>query len=351
MKKRFVRTGVALLAAGTLLAGCGANTSNNATSGSNATSTGTKSNSSFKVGLVTDTGGLNDHGFNYLADLGLNNAKKQLGVTTNVVESHSESDYVPNLQKFAQNGYNLVIAVGFLMDAAVKQVAKQYPNTKFLIIDDSITGVPNVTDALFNTEQCGYLVGAMAGLMEKQKNIPGLKGTNTLGVIGGQNIPPVTSYIAGFQQGVAKVDPSAKVIVKFANSFSDQALGSQIAQSEISNGADIIFPVAGGTGIGSIDAAKSAGVYAIGVDADQNYLAPQTVITSALKGVDTATYDVIQQTLQGQFKAGDQFFNLSNNGVGIAKPISVVPQSIVDQVNKLSDQIKSGTITVSATMK
>lgn len=348
MRKQFATSAVAVLTIGALIAGCGTPANNAGTAGN---TTGTAPKVNFKVGLVTDTGGLNDHGFNFLSNEGLTKAEKEVGVTGSVVQSKSEADYVPNLQNFAQQGYNLVIAVGFLMDQAVKQVAAQYPNTKFLIIDDPITGIPNVTSAMFNTEQCGYLVGAMSGLMEKQKGISEINDKNVLGVVGGMKIPPVTSYIAGFQQGVEKTDPGAQVIVKFADSFTDQALGSSIAKDEISNGADIIFQVAGGTGVGVINAAKSAGVFAIGVDADQNYLAQDTVITSALKGVDTATYDVIKQSVNKQFQAGIQNFSLTNDGVGIAPTNSKVPKDVQDQVNQLADQIKNGTIKVSADMK
>ena len=157
----------------------------------------------------------------------------------------------------------------------------------------------------------------------------------------------MTTYIAGFYQGAAKTDPGVKILLNYAQSFSDQAVGETLAKQQISEGADIIFPVAGGTGIGSIDAAKAAGVYAIGVDANQNYLAPQTVITSAEKGVDTATYDVIQQTLDKTFKGGVQYFDLKNKGVGFATPNSVVPKSIVQQVEKFEQQIVSGAIKVS----
>jgi basic membrane protein A len=347
MFRKFAVSAVAVLSLGGLVAGCGKTTNNAATN----TTPGAAAKSSFKVGLVTDTGGLNDRGFNFLSNQGLTKAETDLGIQGNVVQSKSETDYVPNLQHFATSGYNLVIAVGFLMDSAVKQVAAQYPNTKFLIIDDPITGMNNVTSAMFKTEQCGYLVGAMSGLMEKQTGIAGMKYKNILGVVGGQKIPPVDSYIAGFQQGVAKTDPGAKVEVKYANSFTDQALGSQIAQSEISDGADIIFQVAGGTGVGVINAAKGAGVYAIGVDADQGYIAPGTVITSALKGVDTATYDVIKKSVNNQFAAGIQNFELANNGVGVAPANSAVPAAIVTQVNALADQIKSGSITVTTDMK
>jgi len=338
----------AVLTLSALTAGCGAATNNTTTAPNN--TAGAAAQSAFKVGLVTDTGGLNDHGFNHLADVGLEKAKSQLGITGSVVQSTSETNYIPNLTHFAQQGYKLVIAVGFLMHDAVETVAKQYPNTKFLIIDDVITDRPNVTSATFKTEQCGYLVGAMAGLVQKSK-VKGINAQNTLGVVGGLDIPPVDSYIAGFQQGVQKTDPGAKVIVHFAGNFGDQNLGETIAQGEISSGADILFQVAGGTGVGVIHAAQTAGVYAIGVDADQNYLAPNTVITSALKGVDTATFDVIQNTFKNTFKSGPQSFDLSNNGVGLAPANSVVSSDIVNQVNALAGQIKSGSITVSATMQ
>lgn len=349
MRRQMVASAAAVLTLGALLVGCGTTANNDTNNTGNTTGTAPKTN--FKVGLVTDTGGLNDHGFNFLSDQGLQEAEKELGVQGSVVQSQSANDYVPNLERFAREGYNVVIAVGFLMDNAVRQVAPQYPNTKFLIIDDSIQGIPNVTSAVFNTEQCGYLVGAMAGLLEKQGKLPGLNGKNILGVVGGEAIPPVTSYIAGFQQGVAKTDPSATVEVKFANSFSDQALGSQIAQQEINDGADIIFQVAGSTGIGVIDAAKSRHVYAIGVDADQSYLAPDTILTSAVKGVDTATFDVIKQALDHHWKSGIQYFNLKNGGVGLGKVNPKVPQDIQKQVDQLAQQIKNGTITVSPNMK
>jgi basic membrane protein A and related proteins len=345
LKKKIISSVGAAIMLGTLAVGCGAVKPNQQGGG-----TATTAKTAFKVGLVTDTGGLNDHGFNYLADQGVLKAQKDFGITPSVVQSTSESDYIPNLTRFAQQGYNVVIAVGFLMHDAVESVSQKYPNTKFFIIDDSITDRSNVASALFKTEQCGYLAGALAGYMQQTK-VKGINSKNTVGVVGGQNIPPVTSYIAGFQQGFKKADPNGTVLVKFANSFTDQTLGSTIAQNMISQGADIVFPVAGGTGVGSIQAAKSAGVFAIGVDADQNYLAPQTVLTSALKGVDTSTYDIIKQAKNNQFKSGDLMFDLSNNGVSIAQPIATVPSDITTKVNDLAKQIKDGTITVSSAMK
>jgi len=302
------------------------------------------SNANFKVGLVTDVGGLNDHSFNHLAYVGLEAAKAKYGVTVSVVQSHQSSDYFPNLSTYAQQGYNLVIAVGFLMDSAVQKVAKEYPKTKFMIIDDAITGHPNVMSALFDTQQCGYLVGVMSGLMNKQKHIPQINGKNVIGLIGGMDIPPVTSYMAGFIAGVHKVNPKAKVLIDWTNSFTDPALGKEDALSLISKGADIIFPVAGGTGDGAIAAAKEKNVFAIGVDANQNYLAPKTVMTSALKGVNTATEIAIGDALHNHFKAGLNFFDLKNQGVGFATPIVAVPKSVLKKVDSFIPLLNSGKI-------
>jgi len=299
--------------------------------------------SSFKVGLVTDTGGLNDHGFNHLAYVGLEEAHQKLGVTVNVVQSQSQNDYVPNLSGYARQGYNMVIAVGFLMESAVKQVAAEYPNTKFMIIDDSVSG-KNVASALFNTQQCGYLVGVLSGLVQKEKALPAINSSNTLGVVGGQAIPPVTTYIAGFFAGVHSVDPTAKILLSYTNDFNNPNNGQSYAQAEIAKHADIVFQVAGGTGLGVITAAKQAHVYAIGVDANQGYLAPGTVITSALKGVDVATFDIIKAAFQNRFRAGTYYFSLGGGGVGIAPPMKGIPASILSQVNKAKAGILSGKI-------
>ncbi|EPZ44161.1 MULTISPECIES: BMP family lipoprotein [Alicyclobacillus] len=354
MKKKLLSTAAAAIALTVLVAGCGTNSTGGSTSGGNATGSGgaaSGNKSDLKVGLVTDTGGLNDNSFNHLADVGLQNAQKQLGVTGSVVESTSESDYIPNLTRFAQNGYDLVIAVGYLMHDAVEQVAKQYPKTHFLIIDDTITDRPNVSSAVFKAEQAGYLAGAMAGLLETGKSLPNLNSQNVVGVIGGQNIPPVNDYIAGFQQGFKKEDPNGKVLLQYTNSFTDQALGSQYAQNEMAQGADIVFPDAGGCGLGAINAVKSANKYAIGVDTDQSYLAPKNVLTSATKGVDTSVFDTIKDLQANNFHSGVTNFDLKGNGVGIGKVMSGVPQSVIDQVNSLKQDIISGKIQVSTTIQ
>jgi basic membrane protein A len=333
-----------ILSCALILAGCG--TASTAPA-ANTSTDNAKKNADFKVALVTDVGGLNDKSFNYLANKGVDQAVKDLGITKSVVESKQMTDYETNLSRFAEQKYNLIVAVGFLMHDAVEKVSQTYPDTKFMIIDDSITDRPNVASALFKTEECGYLVGMMAGLMEKTPGIPNMTGKNTIGVVGGMEIPPVTDYIAGYIQGARSVNSDVAIKLNYTGKFDDPALGKQTALSQIAAGADIVFQVAGGTGTGVIDAAKEKKVYAIGVDADQNYMAPETVMTSATKAMDVATYDVIKATLDNQFKSGNVLFDLNNNGVAFTAPIKAVPQDILTQVNDAAKQIKEGKIKIS----
>lgn len=334
---------IVVLSVSVLLSGCSSKTKQESTQPQ---TTQESKNKDFKVGLVTDVGGINDRSFNQMAYEGLQRAAKELGVTVNVIQSKKMEDYVPNLTNFAQQGYNLVIAVGFMMHDAVEEVSQKFPDTKFLIIDSEVTDRPNVSSAMFKEEQVGYLVGAMAGLMEKEK-VGKVKGTNTIGVVGGMQIPPVDRFIAGYQQGAKAVNPDIKILINYTNNFDDPATGKQMALTQISQGAEIIFQVAGGTGDGVIKAAQEKNVYAIGVDADQSYLAPDHVLTSAVKRVDVATYNVIKDTLNGNFKSGIVYFDLKNDGVGIGKVNKDVPQSIIDKVNQLAQDIKDGKITVS----
>ena len=302
-----------------------------------------------KVGLVTDVGGLNDKSFNHDAYLGLQRAQCELGATVDVIQSSEQSQYVPNLTTFAQKGDSLVIAVGFLMANAVYTVAKQYPNVKFAAIDTApadakgnTVNLPNVANLLFHEQESGYLVGYMAGLMEKGK--VGKATTNTISYMGGLSIPPVNRYIAGYIAGAKAADPGITIIGGYSQSFTDQTIGKSIGLNHISRGSSILFQVAGASGLGYLQAAVDKGVYGIGADADQNYIAPQTIITSAIKKVDVAVFLTIQNVKNNSFKGGDNEFTLQNGATGFATPNSVVPQSIVQQVNAIADQIKSGQI-------
>jgi len=297
--------------------------------------------SSFTLGVVADTGGLNDHGFNHLAYEGMLEAKKQLGVNGQVLAATSSSDYVPYLTKEAENGDQLVVAVGFDFTAALGQVAKQFPKTKFAIIDtpaNTIPGKPkNVEGLIFESQQSGYLVGYLSGLISKAKNY------TTVSSVGGQNIPSVTSYIAGFQAGGKAADPSLKFLNGFSDDFADQSKCETIADNQISQGSKIVFQVAGGCGLGALQAAKQKGVYGIGVDADQGYLGSY-ILTSALKKVDVAVFNATKSLLAGKFDAGGDIVNsVSTGGAGYGV-LDAAAKPYAKQLAKVLAQIKNGKI-------
>jgi basic membrane protein A and related proteins len=341
--KRAVVTLVAALALVAVAAGCGSSSSSG--NGSTEATTTASSASKLKVGLVTDIGGLNDHGFNHLAYLGLQRAHKDLGVQTRVLESHANSDYIPNMSTLAQQGYDLVIAVGFLMADSVTTVAKQFPKVKFMIIDSTwpAGGPKNLEGTVFHEEQAGYLVGYLSGLLYKGQAV-------TMSSVGGQKIPPVDHYIAGFQAGAKAADPQVKVLNGYSQDFVAQDKCKNLALQQIQQGSKVVFQVAGGCGLGALDAAKQKHVWGIGVDADQAYIGPQ-VLTSAMKRVDNDVFTTVKQVQSGQFHGGETFeFSLENDGVGMGKVSSKVPQDIVDKTKALEPKIASGAISVPTTV-
>jgi basic membrane protein A and related proteins len=327
---------LAALAAVALAVGCGS-------SGGGSSSTAAASGKPLVV-LVTDVNQLNDHGFNQLAYQGLLKAQKDLGIHGAVYQSASAQAYIPNLSTAARKHADLVISVGFDQANAIAKVAKQFPDTKFAIIDvanGDLAGKPkNVEGLIFKEQEVGYLAGYLAGLIEKQSG----GSSNTIGSVGGQKQPPVDRYIAGYQAGAKKADPGIKLLNTYSQDWVDQAKCKTAALNQIDAGANIVFQVAGGCGLGVLDAAKEKGVWGVGVDADQSYLGPQ-VLTSAMKRVDTSVYATIQQVLDGKFAGGtDSVFSIKNEGVALGKVSSKVPKKYVTEVRKISAQIANGTI-------
>lgn len=296
-----------------------------------------------RVGLLADVGGLNDHGFNHLSYVGVLEAHQKLGVAYSVVQATSSADYLPALTNFARSGDQAIIADAFLEAQALQQVSKEFPHQHYMMNDDIVKG-PNITSIYYETQQCGYLAGYLAGLVQKEHALPHINGDNTVGIVGGQEIPPVNTYIAGFIGGIRAVDPTVHILLKYTGTFSDPSTGASYAQAEIADHADIVWPVAGGTGLGVISEAKKEHVYAIGVDANQNYLAPGTVITSAEKNVSVAVFDFIKSVKDGTVKPGVRRLGLSQDGVGIAPPIKAVPRSIVAKVDQLEKEIVAGKV-------
>jgi basic membrane protein A and related proteins len=318
-------------------AAASSSTSSTSTSGSSSSSSGSK----FKVGVVTDIGGLNDRGFNHLAYVGLLRAEKGLGIQGRVLTSSSGADYLPNLTTLARDGYNLIIPVGFLMAQATDQVAKGFPNAKFAMVDSDATAEPgdpkNIEGLLFEEQQAGYLAGYLAGLYAKQH------GYKTISSVGGQKIPPVDHYIAGYQAGAKKADPGITTLNGYSQDFTDQSKCKEVALNQIAQGSKVVFQVAGGCGLGALSAAQQKGVQGIGVDADQAYLGSY-ILTSAEKKVDVAVFNAIKAAMHGQFAAGANVTNnIANGGIGYGK-IGPAGTQFSPQIAKIYSQIKSGQI-------
>jgi basic membrane protein A and related proteins len=335
-----MKTSLVLLGALALLAaGCGGGGSS---SSSNTTTSSSQAGSDKKIGLVTDIGGLNDRGFNHLSYVGLQRAQHELGVQQRVFQAKSTQEYVPNLSTFARQGYDLTIGVGFTEATAIATAATNFPNAKFAIVDVDQTTEPNkpknLLGLLFKEQETGYLVGYLAGLEEKR-----LPGPDVIGSVGGQKQPPVDRFIAGYQAGAKAADPGIKTLNGYSEDFSDQAKCKQVALDQIEQGAGVIFQVAGGCGLGALDAAKEKHVWGIGVDADQSFLGPH-ILTSAVKRVDTAVFDAIKLVVDGKYKGGNIVFGLKDNGVAIGKISPKVPQSEIAKVNQVRADIISGKI-------
>jgi basic membrane protein A len=303
-----------------------------------------------RVGLVTDDGGLGDHGFNALAYQGLQQAKSKLGAQVDVTEPKGATEYVPDLEAYASQGYDLVIAVGFLMQAAVGTAAQHYPRTHFAIVDGAGTDADgtdlkqaNVMDLVFKEQDAGASVGVIAGMLEKNGQSP--KRTNSISAIGGYQIPPVDHYIAGYRWAAQLEDPGITVRVGYSSDFVNAAACRDLANSQISGGSDILLQVAGACGTGVLQVAGQRGVYSIGVDTDQKS-ADHSVIASVVKKVDVAVYFAIKTAATASFVGGQRQFGLADGGVGYAPGNLTLTPDIVAEIQRVSDQVKAGTLQI-----
>jgi basic membrane protein A len=302
----------------------------------------------YKAGLVSDVGRFNDKGFNQNQLVGLKFAKAHIsGLQIFTAESHSAGDYLPNFASMARKGVNIIIGAGFLLAAQEAQVAKQFPNTKFAITDNDVTGAPfngkkspNVEGLTYATQENSYLVGCLAGLMVNKQG-----GDQTISVVGGVKIPPVDTFLAGYKAGSKACNKKIKVLIGYSQDFIDQAKCKTVAQNQIDAGSQVVFAVAGPCGLGALDAANDAGVWGVGVDVDQFALHPAHMLTSAVKRVDRGVYLAVKGAMNGQFKGGqDLQFNLKNQGVALGKINPNVPAKFLKQIAVLRAKIVSGKI-------
>ena len=291
----------------------------------------------FKIGLITDVGGVNDGSFNQSAWEGLEKAGEELGVEVNYLESATEADYQPNMETFVDEDYDLIISVGYMLADATREAAEANPDTKFAIIDDSSIDLPNVTSLMFKAEQASYLVGYVAGLTTK---------TNNIGFVVGMTNETMNQFGYGYCAGAIDANPDITVQQFNANSFADSATGKTMANTAITNGADIVFQAAGATGLGVIEACQEAGVYAIGVDSDQSSIAPKTVLTSAMKRVDNAVYDAVQELIDDKLEGGVQTFDLAAGGVDIAPSQDLISDDVIKAVDEVKEKIISGDVVI-----
>ncbi|MGL4914421.1 MAG: BMP family lipoprotein [Romboutsia sp.] len=332
--KKLTAISAALIIATVSLTGCSSNSK-----GDN----GISKNGTLKIGMVADVGGVNDESFNQSAWEGLQKAKEDFNVEVKVIESKQASEYLTNMESLIDEGMDLVIGVGNTMKDDIKIQSENYPDQKFALVDETYDDIPeNVTPILFKANEATYLAGLIAGEMTK---------TNNVGFIGGMQNTILETFQYGYMAGVKEANKDAKINVQYAGTFGDAAKGKSIANQMYGNNTDIILSAAGGTGLGAIEVAKEKGKYAIGVDRDQSNLAPDNVLTSALKKVNVGVYDTIKELVDGTLKGGEnKVYGLKENGVGIPESTSkLVPQKVLDYVDEMVEKIKNGEIKVPAT--
>lgn len=338
-RRGFIKGMGALAAvAGLGLVGCGGGGNSG---GDAAATSGSASGASYKIEMVTDTGGVNDQSFNQSAWEGLQKLQSDNGWDVSYMESKQESDYATNLDKAVDDGSNLIWGIGFAMAEAVGNCAKSNPDVQFAIIDNANpTGAANITGVQFRAQEPSFMVGYIAARFSK---------TGKVGFVGGISSDVIDQFEFGYKAGVQYANSekglNVEVQSQYAESFSDSAKGKSIAQKMFSDGCDVVFHAAGGVGTGVIQAAKDAGKYAIGVDRDQAYLAPDNVITSALKRVNTAVIDVSTQLQGGKIEGGTNVsLGATEDCVGIPEEHSIMGDEIYNDAIALEDKIKSGKI-------
>lgn len=329
--KKFIALTMTTTLLTTSIVGC-SNNKNSTTNNSD------KTDSEYTISMISDVAGINDHSFNQSAWEGLQKSKKDLGVNIKYLESKQDADYATNVETLVDEQPALIIGVGSKLAPVIEEAAKNYPDQKFVIVDETYKEIPsNVETVLFKAEQSAYLVGLIAGKMTKTDNV---------GFIGGMDISVINTFKYGYMAGVKAAKQKCEIQSQYANSFSDQAKGKAIAEQMMSKSADIIFIAGGDVGTGAIEAIKEQNKYAIGVDRDQSDLAPDNVLTSAIKRVDIGVYETVKNFVEGKFEGGfETTYGLKQGAVGIPDSTSkLVPKDVLDYVDKEIKKLESGEI-------
>jgi basic membrane protein A len=312
--------------------------------------------SKLHVGIVFDTGGKDDRSFNAAANAGVLRAKKDFPIVLRDVEPGDSISVEPAMRAFAEQGYDLIIGVGFEQMPVVERVAKDYPKQNFVIID-GVSELPNVASLVFKEHQGAYLVGMIAAKESK---------SGTVGFIGGMDIPLIHRFATGYEEGVKAINPKARVLVNYvgitADAWNNPGKGKELATSQIDKGADVLFTAAGNSGLGAFDAVEQAGKdangrathFVIGVDANQNWVKPGFVLTSMVKRVDNAVYSIIQDKVAGKFQGGVHVYGLENEGIGYAMDQynqALIPADVIKETEEAKSKIIKGQIKVTDAME
>ncbi|MCZ4282667.1 BMP family ABC transporter substrate-binding protein [Kiloniella laminariae] len=296
-----------------------------------------------KPAVVFDMGGKFDKSFNEGVYNGVEKFKSETGIEYKEFEVTNPSQREQAIRKMAQRGSNPIIGVGFAQEAAIAKVAQEYPDIHFTIID-AVVDLPNVQSVVFKEHEGSFLVGVLAAMASE---------TNTVGFIGGMDIPLIQKFACGYAQGAKYVKGDASVLSNMTgttpSAWNDPGKGSELAKSQFDRGADVIFAAAGGTGIGVYQAAKDAGKLAIGVDSNQNHLQPGTMLTSMTKQVDVAAYNTFKTAMEGTWKPGILSLGLAENGVDWAldeNNKSLITDEMTAKVKEAREEIVAGKISV-----
>lgn len=296
-----------------------------------------------KVSMVTDLGGIDDEGFNQMAWEGLQRAKSQWDIEIKYIQPEQQSDFEKSLDILTKENNDLIFGVGFMLTDSILEQAKINPNHKYVLIDSLTREIPdNLMCVLFNHEEGAFLAGYIAGKMTK---------TNKIGFVGGIEIPIVDSFEYGYRAGALYANPDIKIITKYTDSFADFDRGKDVAHGMYRDKIDIIFHAAGMAGEGVIEAAKENNKYAIGIDRDQNYLAPDNVITSVVKNIDKAVVNIAREFNGNDFKGGQKVhYGVKEDGMGLASSTEkLVPKEIMEEIEEIKEKISKGEIIVPKT--
>jgi len=299
------------------------------------------------VGIVFDSGGKDDRSFNAAAFRGVTRAAKDFPIVLRDAEPGDPASLEPAMRAFAEVGYDLVIGIGFAQTPIVESVAKDYPDINFAIID-GVSNLPNVASLVFKEHEGSYLVGMIAARKSK---------TGVLGFVGGMDIPLIHRFATGYAEGARAVNPKIQVIQNFVGvteaAWNNPGKGKELSVAQIGKGADVIFAAAGNSGLGAFDAAEQYGKFVIGVDSNQNWVKPGFVLTSMVKRVDNAVYQIISDMVSHKFKGGIHVYGLQDGGIGYAMDqynAKLVPPDVIREVEAAKARIIAGQIKVTDAM-